>query len=412
MTILIIKVAIATLFLCFSAFFSASETALFSIPRERILFYQKGKKYQWLYLLLKNGQRTLLLILLANLFVNITLAGLIDNIMGILLPGNSTLTSLGIATVMIIVFGEMLPKSIALKNNEFIAVSISPFLYHLEVVATPVLGLIQNVNSFFLNLFKSRLRRPSPFITIEELKTNIERAATESVINSHEKAMIIGILSQGAEPVRKVMIHRSKLLIVQEQMTVRKVLKKMALTKKSLAVIRSNNDIRTIIRGVVHIKDCAGADGTELIANRIISPVVWVAETMETADLISLLFTEKCDEVCVLDQFGCFSGIFSLHLCLNSIMLNMVTAPVKENVTGISRIFDGLQEIALIQDWLPRSLLEAVPDVRTLNGLLTNYLENIPKSGDRVAIDGYNFYIIKASPSKIERVLISKGENV
>jgi CBS domain containing-hemolysin-like protein len=411
MTILIINIAIAILLLSCSAFFSASETALFSIPRERILFYQKEKKYQWLYLLLKNGQRTLLLILLGNLFVNITLAGLIDNILGVLLLDNSTLVSLGIATVLIIVFGEMLPKNIALKNNEAIAVSISPFLYHLEVVATPVLKLIQNVNSFFLNLFKSRLRRPSPFITIEELKTNIEKAATESVINNHEKAMIIGILSQGMEPVRKVMIHRSRLLIVQEQMTVKQVLQKMALSKNSLAVVRSNTDIRTI-RGVVHIKDCAGADGTELIATRIISPVVWVAETMETADLISLLFTEKCDEVCVLDQFGCFSGIFSLQLCLNSIMSNMVTAPVKEHVTGVSRIFDGLQEIAFIQDWLPRSLLKAVPNVRTLNGLLTNYLENIPKSGDRVAIDGYNFYIIKASPSKIERVLISKGEKV
>jgi putative hemolysin len=411
MAALIIKIAITILFLSFSAFFSASETALFSIPRERILFYQKDKQYQWLYLLLKNGQRTLLLILLGNLFVNITLAGMIDNLLGRLLPHNSTLVSLVLATIIIVVFGEMLPKNIALKNNEFIAVSISPLLYYLEVLSTPLLRMIQNINNFLLNLFKSRLRRPSPFITIEELKTNIERSATESVISNHEKEMIIGILNQGVEPVRKVMIHQSKLLIVQEQMTVRQVRQEMAANTKSLVVVRSSNDFRNI-KGVVHIKDCIGADGADIIVNRIISPVVWVSETMETADLISLLFTEKCDEVCVLDQFGCFSGIFSLQLCLNSIMSNMVTSPVKEHPTGNSRIFDGVQEIALIQDWVPRSLLKAVPNVRTLNGLLTNYLENIPKSGDRVAIDGYNFYIIKASSTKIEKVLITKGENV
>jgi putative hemolysin len=148
------------------------------------------------------------------------------------------------------------------------------------------------------------------------------------------------------------------------------------------------------------------------IGSCIVTPVEWVAETMETADLMSMLLAEKFDEVCVLDQFGCFSGIFSLQLCLNSILSNMVAPVSKTSQKGRSRVVDGLQEISLLEDWLPQSLIRDVSNMRTINGLLTNYLGLIPKSGDRVAIDGYNFYIIRASSTRIERVLISKGDNV
>lgn len=353
----------------------------------------------------------MLLILLGNLFVNITLTGLINNVIEKILPNSSTLMSLLIATVLIVLFGEILPKNIALKNNEFIAAIISPVLYHMEVLFTPVLKMIQNINNIFFNLFKARLRRPSPFITIEELKTSIEKSAVDAVISTHEKEMIIGILLQCSEPVRKVMIHRSKLLVVQEQSTVGEVLQRMSSDNQHLAVVRSPDDSR-IIKGVVHIKDCIGANRNDLIKSCIVSPVEWVAETMETADLMDLLLTEKFNEVCVLDQFGCFSGIFSLHLCLNSILANMATTAEKVPQKSKSRVFEGLYEIAMLKDWLPPSLLKDFSNVRTLNGLLTNYMGSIPKSGDRVAIDGYNFYIIKASPTRIESVLISKGDNV
>lgn len=361
--------------------------------------------------MLKNGQQTLLLILLGNLFVNITLAGLINGVMKKVLSHDSTLISLLTATVVIVLFGEMLPKNIALKNNEFIAVVISPLLYHLEVLLTPILKIIQRVNNIFFNLFKARLRRPSPFITMEELKTNVEKSAADAVISSHEKEMIVGILQQGAEPVRNVMIHRSKLLIVQEHTTVGEALQKMSSGNQRLAIVRSPDDSR-IIKGVVHIKDCFGAHNDDLIGSCIVNPVEWVAETMETADLMSMLLTEKFDEVCVLDQFGCFSGIFSLHLCLNSILTNMAAPVSKVPQKGRSRVVEGSHEISLLQDWLPQSLMKDFANVRTINGLLTNYVGSIPKSGDRVAIDGYNFYIIKASQTRIERVLISKGDNL
>jgi Mg2+/Co2+ transporter CorB len=117
MTIVAITSVLTILFLIISAFLSASETALFSIPKERIHFFQNNDKRQFsrVYALLQHGQRTLLMIILGNVFINITITGLIDSLLNRIFPGSSTLFSLLVATLIIVLFGEMIPKNAALR---------------------------------------------------------------------------------------------------------------------------------------------------------------------------------------------------------------------------------------------------------------------------------------------------------
>ena len=145
------------IFLSLSAFFSSSETALFSIPRERISFYQQStkKSYQWVFELLRDGQRTLLLILLGNLVVNVTIVGFIYKLMFFFISKNTTLASLFVATGIILLFGEILPKNIAVRNSEIIARFNAPLLYHIKIAFHPVLLLLQKMNIFFLKRFRS-----------------------------------------------------------------------------------------------------------------------------------------------------------------------------------------------------------------------------------------------------------------
>ena len=411
MTVLFFLILFTIVFLIFSAFFSASETALFSIPRERILFFQgdKRRSHQWVYLLLLDGQRTLLLILLGNIFVNITLAGLVHSVVSRLLPDESPLLTLVTATAIIVLFGEMLPKNIALKNNESVALGIAPFLFHLKIIVMPILRVIQRVNLFFLVRFKERLRRPSPFITVEELKTGVIESARNGAVSSEEKDILLEILREGAQPVRKLMTHRSRVVVISEETTVAEGIRKLYEAKQGYAIVRSKNDSRQIT-GSVKLNNLLKAQGGS-VAQYVISPV-WVPETMEVADLISYLFNEGYSEVCVLDEFGAFSGVFSLSSGLNRILANAFPLPEKENPTEerLSMVFAGLQDLETMDQWLPSSLKTYGKEVRTLNGLITNYLGKIPKAGDRFAIDGWIFYIITASPTKIESVLIRKGD--
>ena len=395
-------------FLAFSAFFSASETALFSIPRERILFFQSNrqKTYQWVFLLLEDGQRTLLLILLGNIFVNITLAGLIHSLLTNTLPHQSPIITLVVATLIIVIFGEMLPKNIAIKNNEFIALLISPFLYHLKLLLSPVLKFIQKINQFFLVRIKERLHRPSPFITAEELKTGVIQSARDGAISSDEQDIILGILNQGSQPVRKMMVHRSGLLILPENLNVKTALMNLHDSGRFCAIVRESNDSGQIM-GTVRLDSLLKADPGEEIAS-MVKPPVWVPETMEMADLISFLFNEGTEEACVLDEFGAFSGVFFLSNGLSQIITHAFSRSITPRAEGKTMVFPGIQDIQTLNAWLPPSLLSFNCEARTLNGLLTKYLGRIPVTGERFAIDEWNFYIILSSPTKIESILIRK----
>jgi CBS domain containing-hemolysin-like protein len=136
----------------------------------------------------------------------------------------------------------------------------------------------------------------------------------------------------------------------------------------------------------------------------------WVPETLEVADLISFMFAQKLSIVCVLDEFGSFSGLFSLSDGLKRVMQFRTERPVQESIGLSTKVFSGLQEIEEMAEWLPETLIAASSDVRTLNGLLTRYLGRIPKTGERFAVDGWNFYIMSSGLTKIESVLIRKSE--
>jgi putative hemolysin len=207
------------------------------------------------------------------------------------------------------------------------------------------------------------------------------------------------------------MTHRSYLVIIQENTPVSVAIKKLHASKQLIALVRPNNNPEQII-GTVTMGMLLKCDTGAMVKSVLTSPV-WVPETMEVAELISFLFNEGYSYACVLDEFGSFSGLFSLSIAMNSILGNAFPSsiPIQTNIKGKTMVFSGGQEIAEIEAWLPSSLKSGTVEVRTLNGLLTKFLGKIPKTGDRFAIDGWNFYIMAASSTKIESVLIRKRNN-
>ena len=399
--------ALGLLCLLLSAFFSASETALFSIPRERIDTFRKhaSRSQRLIYALLTDGQRTLLLLLLCNLFVNITLAGIINSLTTAILGKSAVLWSFVAATAAIITFGEVLPKNIALRWNEPIAAVAAPILHSFKTLASPLLNLVQRVNQLFLARFKLHLRGPSPFITIDELKSALSRSLEQGVISKAEQGVITNLLDKGAQPVRRFMTHRSQMLFLPHYTTAGDAAAQLARRGQTCALITRGQRGQQV-SGVVLLPDllrAAPAERCRVIAR---SPQ-WAPETLEAADLVSFMFAEDQSVVCVLDEFGGLSGVFTLSDNLNRVMnLRRERAGGSD---GNARIFKGLQELDGMAEWLPQSLAEAGQNVRTLNGALTRHLGRIPKTGERFEIDGWNIYIMSSDPNRIESVLIGRN---
>ena len=405
---LILHSALGLFFLLLSAFFSASETALFSIPRERIDAFRKhaSRSRRLIYALLTDGQRTLLLLLLCNLFVNITLAGLINSIMTALLGRSAALWSFLAATATIITFGEVLPKNAALLRNETVAAAAAPVLHIMKALASPLLNLVQRVNHLFLARFKVHLRRPSPFITIDELRSALRSSVERGVITRGEQGVITNLLDKGAQPVKRFMTHRSQVLFLPHYTTAGDAAAELAERGQTCALITRGQRGQQVL-GVALLPDLLRAAPAARCRTIARSPQ-WAPETLEAADLISFMFAEGHSVVCVLDEFGGLSGVFTLSDSLDRVM-NLRRERAGGD-GGNVRTFLGLQELDGMADWLPPSLAPAAQNARTLNGAITRYLGRIPKTGERFDIDGWNFYIMHSGQNRIESVLIGKKE--
>ena len=403
------------IFLGCSAFFSASETALFSIPRERVVFFRRHdqRSHRWVYELLGNGQRTLLMILLGNLFVNITLTGMIDSLLRRLVEGYSVAFTMGVATVLIVLFGEMLPKNIALKHNERIALLCAPVLSGMIWCCAPVLRLIRSVNVFFLGRLSLRLRRPSPFVTVDELKSGVIASRNRGAISTEEQDMIVGLLERGTEPARNFMLHRSMLPMLAGDTTVTDARAVFATLRESFVVVyRRENTAQ--ITGIIPVATLLRSP-PEIVLKELAVPLYWVNGTVEIAEVIGVLLDRKEVLAGVADEYGSFEGVIKLSHSLVRVLSPLLQQSAGESPAdpGVrSKVVAGDTALEVLEGWFPVATPSGGVKPQTLNGLLTNHLGCIPQTGDKFAIDGFNFYIIKANPMKIESVLIRKKESL
>jgi CBS domain containing-hemolysin-like protein len=402
-----ILATLTAVFMVLSSFISASEMALFSIPRERIDAFKghKSRSRRLIYTLLMNGQRTLQLILLMNVFVNITLAGAINSLTTAVLGRSAAIWSFAIATALIIAFGEVLPKVVAMRKNELIAALASPILYGIMRLLHPLLNVVQGVNRFFLARLSPHFEQNSPFITIEELKSAVRSSFEQGVVSKSEQGVITNLLDKGAQPVKRLMIHRSLLPLLPHYTTASDALAELSKRKQAFALITRGQRGHQIA-GVVTLPELLRAPPSDR-CRQLASPPQWAPETLAAADLISFMFAEKLRVVCILDEFGALSGAFSLEDGLSRVM-NFRPERAAQ-IRGGTRVFAGTQEIdAMAAEWLPECLIMRSGDARTLNGLLTRHLGRIPKTGERFEIDGRNFYIMYSAPNRIESVLIRR----
>ncbi|MDG5816283.1 CNNM domain-containing protein [Chitinispirillales bacterium ANBcel5] len=410
MSIFILLLFLTTLFIVLSAFFSASETALFSIPRERILSFQTHEKrsYNLVYSLLLDGQRTLLLILLGNTFVNITLAGIVYSWMSLIFREQSALVSLFAGTGIIVVFGEIIPKNYALRNNEALAVSIAPYFHRLKRLLSPVLSFIARLNQFFLKKFRVHLKSPSPFVTFEELKWGIINLRKRGAITPSEQEMIQGMLEQGALAVKKFMTHRSMIPVFLPTKRCSDAIREMSELKQTFALV-SDSESKLHVKGFVRLHSLLKSPPHAPVGRHCYG-AHWVPDSVEMAQLLAFMFRKKVTEVCVLDEFGGYSGVFSLSVGLRKIFQSaqQTTETIHFKIPAASMVFDGLQDIESMEEWLPPTLSQHSQGARTLNGLLSNYLGRIPETGDKFFVDEWYFYVVKAEPTRISTVLIRK----
>lgn len=393
--------------LVLSGFFAASETALFSIGRAKARFIAKepGKANALILKMKEDPHKLLTTILIGNNLVNIGASALATALAMESFSNNAVGIATGIMTLLILVFGEIFPKSIATRNNIMIARIVIFPIYWLSYAFYPIILLLN-----FIPRLTGRVKS-APFATEEELMSFLEVVHEEGQINPGEKELISNIVKLDDISVSHIMTPSADMFVIDkaEKPELEKIIKS-GFTR--IPVI--DGDIDHVV-GMVNIKDLfrqqADADGS-LNLEKIIREPYFVPENKKLDQLLNQFKERKDHASIVVNEYGEVSGIITLEDVLEAIVGDIVdeTDIIKQPVVRIRSkewIVLGAADIETINQIIHMKIPQS-PEYETFSGYILEQIGRIPKEKEQIVIDQYLITVNEMDGNRIKTFIVKR----
>ncbi|HNW27875.1 MAG TPA: hemolysin family protein [Spirochaetota bacterium] len=406
-----IYIEVGTLIICMalSAFFSGSESALFSLTKSDLHRFSHShlKREKAIYTFMKDPQKILITLLAGNLFVNLVVSMLSTSLMLQVWPRWGDVISIAILTPLIIIFCEISPKIIAINSYENASKKVLPALRFFHIVLTPVRALLLLFTSMMIKIFNLKLTHKA--ITRDELKLAVKLGEEKGVIGKDEGAFIQNVLRFAKKDAANIMFPRSSAVFIPYGSSIRDAMK----TFIESGVIRIpvyQNDIDHVI-GMV--------DSRELIPyhlgfkkarniNRFIQEIKFFPASRELHDLLNDFLAGGIQIAIVVDEYGGTAGVVTLNKLLSELMGRDMTKWEDYARHAIRRIDDNISVISgeLQIDDFNAAFAEDLKsqNADTIGGYIIEKLAYIPKRGDVLRVGAYIFRIRHIRKNKIETV--------
>ena len=397
-----------------SGYFSGSEMAFTSANKIRLMnMSQSGNKRATAVLkMMEKFDKIINTILVGNNIVNISSATLATILFGkwILDDGLSATISTIAMTLIVLIFGESIPKMLAKEKPEGFAMFSYPFLRLLMVIFTPITALFSGLRWLLKKMF--RLQGNSSF-SEEELITIVENAESEGELEEHESQLIRSAIEFEDLDVRDIMIPRVNVIAVEEKADMESVYKKFVEHGFSRMPVYSET-IDAVV-GIIHEKDffsCFHYGGKSL--EGIIQSSVVVSSSMKISTVLRMLQKEKVHMAIVVDEFGGTEGIVTLEDILEELVgeiydehdeVEELFKKESDNtflVSGVENIEEMYEKLGLVA---PEDI-----DSTTVNGFVTEKMDHIPQNGEVLEMDEFSVEVLKANEKHIEEVRITLKE--
>lgn len=399
-----------------SGFFSGSETGLMSLNRYRLrhLADKKHKNAMRAFRLLQKPDKLIGLILLGNNFVNI-LASAIATIIGIRLLGEAgILAATAILTVVVLIFAEVTPKTLAAMHPEKFALPATLILEPLLRLLYPFVWFVNLSSKFIFKVFGIRQTTSSDKLSSEELRIVVNEAAT-MIPKGHQK-MLLSILDLEKVTIDDIMVPRNEIVGIDLEDDWSDIIKQLAATQHTRLPVY-DGDIDHII-GIIHIRRALRffhmEDTTKDDFRKIIREAYFVPTGTALNTQLLNFQHERRRNAMVVNEYGDILGLVTLEDILEEIVGEFTTDPsttrkdvqTKEDGTYLIDGSITVRELNKILDWkLP------IEGPKTLNGLIIEYLEHIPDPGTSMMLDNYPIEIIQTTKNAVKTVLIDPNWN-
>ena len=409
---ILIQIIVLVILLIGSGFFSASETALMSLSKIRIRHMKeegvKGAKL--VSNLIEEPNKLLSSILIGNNVVNIAATSISTSLFITLLGATGVPIATALMTVLVLIFGEITPKTIAANSSEKVAILVSKPIKAIIFILTPVVWILNIVTNLIFKLFGIKTKGNEPYITEEELKTMVNVGHEEGVLEIEEREIINNVFQFGDMQAKEAMVQRLDIIAIDVEDSYEEIIQQFKEEKLSRMPVY-NESIDDII-GVLNIKDIIFLSDEEIENFDIklyVREAFFTYEFKKITQLLEEMKKEKIQMAIVVDEYGGTAGIITVEDLVEVIVGDIDDEYDEEDediivVKEDEYIVDGGLKISDVNELIGVRLESEEFD--SIGGYIIGYLRRLPEENEVIEVDNIKFCIESLDKNRIKKIRI------
>ena len=407
------------------AVFSFLETSITALRLFKLKeLAETTKSYSTLFETLeKHPHRVLITILIANSLADVTTAALATSIMEAvfahfnLSSGLGFSVGIGVATLAILIFGEIIPKNLAKSKGERLFKSSLWLTNIIFYLFYPVVTFLMRFTDYFVAKIsgEKRLESGSEWVSSErEIQFLIRYIYEKGLMEEEKTEMLQNIFELGRTPVKEIMVPATDIRSVNAKLTMQETLNVFLEYHFSrLPVYQDNKDN---IIGMVHLKDVFAllSNKQDRPLTQLVRPILFVPESVKVSQLLREFREQHMHIAMVLNEHGIITGLITLEDVLEEIVgeISDEHEPESQKIMPLKQggwLVDASTPLEELSEFL--NIDFETEDALTLGGFITEQLQHLPKKGERFLYQGHYFQVQKASQKRVLQVLIFEDKN-
>jgi len=422
---IVLELLLILLLVLLNGAFAMSELAIVSSRRARLMAMQRrGSEGAAAALALADDpQRFLptvqvgitLVGVLAGAFGGARLAAILDDFIELIPMLAPFAKEIAFAVVVLLItylsliLGELVPKQLALRHPEAVAVVVARPLAYIGRMTAPLIWVLASSSALVLRLFGRHIAADTS-VTEEEVKAVVAEGATSGAIETEERHMIERVLRLADKPVRALMTPRNDLEWIDRTAPPEDVAARLRASGVTRFVV-ADGRIDNVV-GVVAAKDLLDQllEGTPLSVARALRQARVLPDTLSALDALERLRGDPIGMALVMDEYGSFEGVVTASDLLEAIVGELGPAPAAESRPAVRRhdgslLLDGMMASDELKARLELPELPREGTYHTVAGLMLALLQRVPREGDRIAWAGWRFEIVDMDGRRVDKVL-------
>jgi len=397
--------------LLFSAFFSASETSLMTLSKIRLrhMVDSEIKGADLINKLLKTPSKLLTGILVGNNVANIGASALGTSLAINYWGASGVGIATAIMTILVLIFAEITPKSLAAQNSEKVSLSLVRPLSVITFILSPITMVLIYITNTIIKIFGGEVGKQRPFITEEELKTMVNVSHEEGVLEGEEKQMIYNVFEFGDSQAKDVMTPRTDMIVANANSTYEELIK--IFREEQFSRLPIYEDTVDNIIGVLYIKDLIFfEDGKEEFSiEKHMRVPYFTYEFKSTVDLFADMRLKRVPIAILLDEYGGTAGLVTIEDLVEEIVGDIDDeydddTDKIEVIKEDEFIVDGDTKISMVNEMIGLNIES--DDFDSIGGYVTGIHGRLPATGETINFNDTKFIILDTSKNRIVKLKI------